>query len=379
MPPTFRRKSTSVIEALRNEPHRVSFYQAVRLLERASVFEQQTQSHQELKTNSQPVAQFTPPTTELLLFSAQVTLGFPNSEIIKVEQQTIETNVGPRLRWRMIISFLGLTGSIGVLPFHYTELVFQRLKLKDNSLQKFLDLFHHRTASLFYQAGVKYRLPISYERNKLRQQRKRQLDSHTHALLSLIGLGTDHLLENLDAPYESKIFFSGLLSQRVRPSISIKRMISHYFAVPVNIEEFVGEWQDLVPDVRSRMPTRQNPKGQNACLGRSAILGGKGWFAQGKMRVILGPLNDQQYQQFAPGTPTLRHLNEMVQNYTGSEVECDYVIKVDRKHIPNRIQLQQKKAPIIGWNTWLATEPEHHFNQTETLDISVSSGRLSSL
>ena len=379
MPPTFRRKSTSVIEALRNEPHRVSFYQAVRLLERASVFEQQTQSHQELKTNRQPVAQFTPPTTELLLFSAQVTLGFPNSEIIKVEQQTIETNVGPRLRWRMIISFLGLTGSIGVLPFHYTELVFQRLKLKDNSLQKFLDLFHHRTASLFYQAGVKYRLPISYERNKLRQQRKRQLDSHTHALLSLIGLGTDHLLENLDAPYESKIFFSGLLSQRVRPSISIKRMISHYFAVPVNIEEFVGEWQDLVPDVRSRMPTRQNPKGQNACLGRSAILGGKGWFAQGKMRVILGPLNDQQYQQFAPGTPTLHHLNEMVQNYTGSEVECDYVIKVDRKHIPNRIQLQQKKAPIIGWNTWLATEPEHHFNQTETLDISVSSGRLSSL
>ncbi len=377
MPPPIRRKSTSIIEVLQDDPSQVSFFQAVRLLERSAVYNSKAPvaGDDAVKINHQAVAQFTPPSTELIRFSAQVTLGYPGSELIKVERQQVESNTGPRSRWNVVICFLGLTGSMGVLPFHYTEMVFQRLKLRDHSLKTFLDMFHHRTVSLFYQAGVKYRLPISYERQRLTRTRANKVDNHTHVLLSLIGLGTDHMLEQLDAPYESKVFFSGLLSQRVRPASSIRQMISHYFDVPVVIDEFIGEWHELIPDVRSRFPTRQNPKGQNSCLGRSAILGGKGWLAQGKMRVVLGPLNDKQYEQFAPGKPTLEHLNEMVQSYTGSEVECDYVLKIDREHIPNRIQLNQKSPPTIGWNTWLATKQQS--TNDETLDIVVSSGRLS--
>jgi type VI secretion system protein ImpH len=50
-------------------------------------------------------------------------------------------------------------GPSGVLPYNYTELVIDRLRNKDRALAEFLDIFHHRMISLFYQAWEKYRFP----------------------------------------------------------------------------------------------------------------------------------------------------------------------------------------------------------------------------
>jgi type VI secretion system protein ImpH len=365
-----RRKNPAVIELLQQSPERVAFFQAVRLLERAAVFHNRQRPGSLI--NERAVGQFTPPNTEAMRFRAYLSLGFPGSEIIRVQQQPLEQG----RRWQLVVGFMGLTGSTGVLPFHYTEILFQRLKLRDESLRDFLDMFNHRTVSLFFQAGVKYRLPIAYERHKLLQQRREKLDTHTHAILSLLGLGTDHQLDQLKIHHETLVYFAGLLSQRTRSADGLGRMLSHYFAVPVKIEEFVGEWHDLIDDVRSRLPYPGNPLGQNACLGRSAILGGKGWFAQGKIRVVLGPLNHEQFQQFAPGTSNLRQLHELVQLYSGTELDTEYVLQVARRHIPNRIQLRQATPPTIGWDTWLASKTVADSANEETLDIRVSSGRL---
>ena len=246
---------------------------------------------------------------------------------------------------------------------------------KGITLKKFLDLFNHRTISLFYQAGTKYRLPLAYEQEKLQTTRRNRNDKHTQAILSLMGLGTDHLQEQLDIQPESLLFYAGLLTQATRPAASIKQMLGHFFDVPIDIKEFVGQWHDLIPDVRSRLPTPGSPKGQNACLGRSAILGGKGWFAQGKMQVILGPLNEEQFKRFAPGTRNLKRLNEMSKLYSGSEVETEYVLRVARKHIPSRIQLRQKSPPTMGWDTWLSSSALMSSGD-ETLDIKVSSAQV---
>lgn len=366
-----RRKNTAVIEQLLQSPQLVPFFQAVRLLERGAIFH--NQDRDESFMNERIVGQFTPPSTEVLRFTTHLSLGFPGSEIIRIQRE----NVGQASRWHMNVGFMGLTGSTGVLPFHYTEILFQRLKLRDESLKSFLDLFNHRIVSLFFQAGVKYRLPLAYERQKLMQQRRERMDSHTHAILSLLGLGTDHLLDQLNIHHESLVFFAGLLSQRTRPANSLRQLLTYYFDVPVEVQEFVGEWHELIDDVRSRLPSPGNPKGQNACLGRSAILGGKGWFAQGKIRVKIGPLNAEQFKQFAPGTTTLRRLNEVVKLYSGGELDTEYVLKVTRQHIPRRIQLCQTAPPTVGWNTWLASQvSDDRDNNEGTLDIRVSSARL---
>ncbi len=64
----------------------------------------------------------------------------------------------------MAVACLGLFGPSGSLPDHYTSLVIQRLRQHDFALRDFLDLFNHRTISLFYRAWEKYRFTIAYER-----------------------------------------------------------------------------------------------------------------------------------------------------------------------------------------------------------------------
>lgn len=368
MSSSLRRKDLSVVNELFANPANYSFYQTVRILERAAHYYAQ----QKQLPAPKGIGIFTPPETEFVRFAHQLSMGFPASEVAKIERKKNDR----QQQYLLMVNFMGMIGSTGILPFHYTEMIFQRLKLKDVAIKKFFDLFHHRTTSLFFKAGTKYRLPLAYERHTLANNRYERFDSHTQALLSLIGLGTPHLTEGLSVKPESLLFYSGLLSQGVKSSTNLRQFLSSFFEVPVKIEEFVGQWHDLIDDVRSRLPYPGNPRGQNACLGRSVILGGKGWFAQGKMRVVLGPLNEEQYRRFGPGTRALKQLNQMVKHFAGAENESEFVIQVAREHVPHRIQLNGGTPPVMGWDTWLATKPLPEERVGETLDIHVSSGRL---
>lgn len=371
MPPQIRRKNSSVISQLEAMPGNFSFIQAMRLLERSAVLGNQAAGKSNVA--DKPIGRFTPPNREFVRISAHQSLAFPVGEIFRIELK----NLGPnQLRWLVIINFLGLTGAMGVLPFHYSELIFDRLKLKDESLKQFFDIFNHRISSLFYQASIKYRLPIAYERHQLTKPRKSDYDSFTHTLLSLVGLGTPHLASNMRVNYLAMLNFAGILTQKVRSSSALKNLLASYFQIPIRIEEFVGQWHDLIDDVRCKMPDHLNPKGQNARLGKSAIIGSKGWFAQGKVRIVLGPLNREEFYRFAPGTAALTCLNDLVKFYAGLEQDFEYVICVSRIHLPNKIQLNSNKPPIIGWDTWLATQPITPGRSGETLNIAISSRRL---
>ena len=125
-------------------------------------------------------------------------------------------------------------------------------------------------------------------------------------------MGTSGLTNRLYTSDESLIYFSGLFSQKIRTATSLKQLLQSHFNIAVEIDQFVGQWHELIDDVRARLPDRNNPKGRNVCLGLTAMLGKKGWFAQGKIRIILGPLSKTQLKNFAPGTQALKALNELV-------------------------------------------------------------------
>ncbi|MDH5776648.1 MAG: type VI secretion system baseplate subunit TssG, partial [Gammaproteobacteria bacterium] len=352
------------------KPYNYSFFQAVRLLERSSALIENENKKQAKK----PVARFTPPNTEVVRFYSHQSLGFPASEVFKIKHNNKKSNSN---RWDMTVNFMGLTGTKGTLPVHYSELILHRQKMKDISLTNFLNLFNHRTVSLFYQASLKYKLPIEYERKKLNPPVKGERDTHTQALLSLIGLGTKHLMERFYTRDESLIYYSGLLSQQLRTTTGLKQILQDHFNIPVEIKEFNGQWQELIDDVRTRLPGFEAPKGQNNCLGRTVMLGKNGWFAQGKIRIILGPLNKQQLNTFAPGTRALMSLNEIASLYIGMEHDYDFTIRVKRSDVPQKIKLDSRKPPVIGWNTWLSTKNKT-FRPDETVDIYVSARRFNS-
>lgn len=339
-----------MITKLKAAPQAYSFFQAVRLLERAAAFDQ-GQHLQRRLGSARSIGAFTPPSQELIRLRASHSLRFPEAEISSL---AVHHMPGQASAWTMAVSFMGLTGAMGVLPFHYTELVLERLKLKDETLAHFLDIFNHRTLSLFYRAATKYRLPLAYEKAQTPGALSNGRDMPTRALLSLIGLGTRRLEDRQQVKDESLIFYSGLLAQQIRTSSGLRQMLEDYFEVPVRIGEFFGQWEELMEDARSRLASRSNPKGQNAQLGRSIVFGRKGWFAQCKIRIHIGPLKQHQLQRFAPGTKTLQALNQMVRFYLGSETDYDFVIEVDRKDLSQNVSLSKRNPAIMGWNTWLS-------------------------
>ena len=368
MPTKSRRKNTSVISLLQNSPHDYQFVQAVRLLERAAMAEGNDVYAQAKK----PVARFIPPAMEAVRFQANNSLGFPSAEIASLSKSPEEDNE----HWNMKVNIIGLTGAMGVLPFHYTETIHERTRLKDKSLPNFFDLFNHRIISLFYQASVKYNLPIEYERKKLFPNNNQDRESQTQLLLSLIGLGTKSLTNRQYTNDESLLYYSGLYHQQIRTCTNLKQILRNHFNIPVEIKEFVGQWQELIDDVRTRLPSTSLRNGRNNCLGKSVMLGYRGWFSQGKIRIILGPLNKKNMSAFAPGTKTLKALNEIVRFYTRLDVDYDFVIRVNRADIPDKIKLDKHASPIIGWNTWLASKQQLDEKSNKTYDIVVSASRV---
>lgn len=369
MSTTSRRKDTSVIGKLVQKPYNYSFIQAVRLLERFSAM----QRPGAINFAKNPIARFLQPSTEAVRFHSNQSLSFPSSEISTIKPSS---DTATMRQWHMLVNFIGLTGSKGVMPYHYSELVLQRLKAKDKTLESFFDLFNHRTTSLFYQACVKYNLPLEYERRRLNPLPGSEYDSHTQVLLSLIGMGTRKLTRRLYTNDESLLYYAGLFSSRVKSTIGLKQILQNHFSIPVQIQEFIGQWQDLIDDVRTMLPGFANPRGQNNCLGKSVLLGRKGWFAQGKIRIILGPLNRQQLNTFAPGTVTLNALNEIVRFYINFEYDYEFIMRIQRRHIPARITLSKGNSPVMGWNTWLASAVKTAASSEETVDIPVSSRRF---
>jgi len=324
-------------------------------------------------SQNKPVAGYAPPLTEGIRFHGFQSLSFPASEIQKI---TIKQNDEKQIQWQMHVNFMGLTGSTPVLPYHYTEFVLKRLKQKDSTIMDFLDLFNHRSISLFYHASIKYSLPISYERKLNFPVSQGETDNHTQILLSLIGLGTKGLQDRLYTRDESLIFYAGLLTNKLKTVSGLKQIIYNHFSIEISINEFVGQWQELIEDVRTRLPSLDSPRGQNNQLGKTLMLGRRGWFSQGKIRIILGPLSKKQLRTFAPGTDAFKALDEIVRFYINFEHDYDYVMRIRHSDIPDKIVLSKINPPVMGWNTWLATSSEKFVEPTTTVDIPVSAQRL---
>src|SRR5262245_36535539 len=119
-------------------PQSFSFFQLVALLER-------------FHAPAARVGCEGPADKELLRFRSGTSLGFPASDISDFLQME-----GSAARYEMVVTFLGLHGSVSPLPTFYAEDVLQNDD-DGNPVREFLDVFHHRFISLFYRAWLKYR------------------------------------------------------------------------------------------------------------------------------------------------------------------------------------------------------------------------------
>ncbi len=314
-------------EWLAEDPTSFEFFQAVRLLER-------------LLPHRTPVGNFGNPAHEVVRFVVPPTTVFPASEIQALD-------VPPDRPPRMAVNFMGLTGPLGVLPIDYTTQVAERVRARDYALRDFLDIFHHRIISLFYRGWEKYRFTVAYERDRQ--------DRFTGHLLDLVGLGTDGLRNRMPVWDEALAFYTGLLALQSRPAVALQQLLEDYFAVPVEIEQFVGGWYALDVGTQCHLGEETGPSEQ---LGMGAVVGDEVWDQQSRVRIRLGPLTRRQYDEFLPTGSAYEPLRSLVRFYGGEQFDFEIQLVLVRDDVPGCVLgLDDDGVPPLGWCTWLRTSP----------------------
>ncbi|MEP6946310.1 MAG: type VI secretion system baseplate subunit TssG [Acidobacteriota bacterium] len=316
----------SLDQHLADEPYAFEFFQAVRLLER--VFR-----------DRKPVGGEALPSEEVIRFRSRIGFDFPPSEIHEIRKVAADNS---EERTEMIVNFMGMAGVSGVLPTHYTELVLDRIRHRDNTLWAFLDMFTHRAVSLFYRAWAKYRFPVGYERGN---------DDFTGFLFDFAGLGSRGLRGRMSLEDESLLPFVGLIAQKPHSQNALENVISEQFQVPANVIQFFGQWLRLGPEDLTQLGV------ENSALGVTAIAGSGIWDQQSKFRVRLGPMDFKRFQAFLPSGSANKALLATIRFMSGDEVDFDLQIVLEAKQVPGTVLTTRAiRKPMVGWTTWLKTE-----------------------
>jgi type VI secretion system protein ImpH len=320
-------KDSPLEEILREDACSFEFFQAVTLLQR-------------LHSERQPVGRFSKPEDEAVHFRTNNTLAFPASQIQEIEYPE---NVPPQ----MLVNFMGLTGPMGVLPYCYTELILERIRAKDRTLPAFLDIFNHRMISFFYRAWEKHRFPVTYY---LKDE-----DLFTHHLLDLLGLGTPALQDRQAVPDDALLHFAGLFGMQSRSAAALEAILSDYFQVRVEVEQFSGAWYRLDPSTQTCMEEDDSESQQ---LGGGAVVGDEIWDQRSRVRVKLGPLTLAQYRDFLPEGTAFEPLRALTKFFCNDEFDFEVQLMLAREEAPRcEVGFEGDAAPRLGWVTWLKSAP----------------------
>ncbi|MBE7181537.1 MAG: type VI secretion system baseplate subunit TssG [Terriglobus roseus] len=314
---------------LRDQPWPVRFFQMVRLLER-------------LHPERRPVGIFVAPADEVARFAAHTSFSFPASEI----QSYTEGDNSPD---RLSVNFMGLSTMNGPLPAPYTEMLLERVRAKDHAMGEFFDIFNHRILSLFYRGWKKYRFYIAYE------QSRGDDDLVTRLMYDLLGLGTEGLRDRSVIADEAKIFYGGLLNQSTRTAQGLQQILSDYFQVSVEVQQFTGSWNRLPSSDHTLLNYGSSDSER---LGYATVIGDEVWDQQGTLSVRLGPMRLARYLEFLPGGQASEQLADWLRFYGRREFDFVIQLVLDRNDVPP-IQLSSdvEEMPRLGFASWLKNKP----------------------
>lgn len=240
---------------------------------------------------------------------------------------------------RLSNSMFGVFGPNGPLPLHLTEYAHDRKRnCGDPSMARFLDLFHHRLLSLFYRAFANGEPTVQFDRP--------EADRFTVYVGSLFGLGLPALRNRDPISDRTKLHYAGLLSRQTRDAEGLRSLLQDALRLPVEIEQFVGEWVDLPEDSLWRL-------GNEARLGEGTIAGSRYWMCDGKVRVALGPMSRKELQALLPGGPALTRLKGLVRAYLGDAISWDLKLLLDKADW----KPMEPGHARLGWESWVGRRP----------------------
>ncbi|MEP2718115.1 type VI secretion system baseplate subunit TssG [Pseudophaeobacter sp.] len=286
------------------------------------------------------------PRQDPLRLGQEAELAFPPSTIADFTPGSKE---GPA---RLTNRFFGLFGPQGPLPLHLTEYARDRKRNhRDPTMVGFADMLTHRMMSLLYRAWTEGAPAVSFDRDE---------DPLADRVAALSGYHGKGLQNRDDMPDLSKLHFTGILGQGTKTPAGLVAILSDFFRVPVQLEEFVGSWLQLEPDDRWQMG-----RGQGG-LGQSTSIGEKVWSRSAKFRLRIGPLSLQDYERLLPGGAALDRLRAIIRSYLGDFLDWDVNLVLAGDAVP---RASLGGTTRLGHTSWIRSRPDPDQDQPDVDDL----------
>lgn len=333
MPTAKRRLQPGVIQRLLDQPYRFELVQALRMLElwvkRNGESGEHALAHYVRFHNSLSMC-FPPSQIEAFTPVSVV-------EIDSAEKLQASMAAGQLKRLEITPAFMSFFGAGGVLPHHYTQAVAQQIRFrKFAGTRAFFDIFYNRVMLLHYQAWGKYR--IQYDHAKTLPL---QLSLAGQVARPETGNASSVLNEDVRARY------AAILRHRPASARLIQNVLSEYLGVPVKLEQFVGAWDVLEEQEHCKLGA------QNATLGGGAMLGGRCWERNKRIRLHIGPLALVDYEKFLPGASGVTALKQVLALFSTPGVSFDMRLILRASDV-KPVCLNASGDARLGMTTFLA-------------------------
>ncbi|MEE9423023.1 MAG: type VI secretion system baseplate subunit TssG [Gammaproteobacteria bacterium] len=313
-----QRNDIDLLSGLQQNPYQYGFYSALRQLE--CLYKDKPRIGYARKPSDDAVRYGQEPSMKFAS-STLASFGAKNGAVAKLK-----------------VLFFGVFGVNGPLPLHLTEFARSRTRhSKDDTLTEFTDLFHHRLLTLFYRAWADKEPTVQHDR--------KDKDRFAFYIATLLGIGEISQQKRDVIPDHTKLHFAAHLGCHTGHASGLQAMLIDYLQVKVNIEEFIGEWLDMPTDSLCYL----NDDITTGQLGVSTIIGSRSWQCQHKFRIVLGPLDREDYDSLLPTGDKLESLRGLVKNYMGIEYDWEINLILKKEQVPTA---QLGKFARLGWTSW---------------------------
>ena len=270
-------------------------------------------------------------------FQANPSLGFPGSDVDRVEF----FNEHGQLRARLRFNLIGLVGASSPLPAFYGE---QALGDGEdgNPTRHFLDVFHHRLQRLMLPIWKKYRYRASFQSGAI--------DPFSSQLFALIGLGGDEIRKAKELNWKRLLPYLGLLSLRAHSAALIEAVLRYYFKhAELTIEQCIERRVEILEEQRNRLGRA------NSLLGEDLVLGERVRDRSGKFRIYIRQLNWERFHEFLPIGFGYQPLCALVRFTLRDPLDYDIRLVLRQEEI-RELRIGEQNACRLGWTSWLGRE-----------------------